>query len=101
MFFLYSMAKLQILGIDGGYKGIITKADGSVFELFKGDTIKINGKTAKVTYFKNGLHLMYEDEYRRSYELKPEELDMVEKVVGGRKSRRKSRKNKSRRYRRV
>jgi len=96
------MATLVILPIDGGYKGIITKEDGSKFELFKEDTIQFNGKTAKVGYFKNGKHLIYEID-GRTYPLTQDDLNNLVKVVGGRKTRksRKSRKHKSRRYRRV
>jgi hypothetical protein len=96
------MAKLEILPLitPGEYKGKIVKEDGSKFELFKGDTIQFNGKTATVSYFKNGLHLIYEIN-GRTYPLTQDDLNNLVKVVGGRKSRRKSRKNKSRRYRRV
>ena len=99
------MAKLEILSTltPGVEKGKIVK-EGSTIDLFKGDTIQFNGQTAKVSYFKRGLPnlLIYEIDGKGGV-LKPEELDMVEKVVGGRKSRksRKSRKNKTRRYRRV
>jgi len=97
------MAKLEVLSTPTGEKGKIVK-EGSTFDLFKGDTIQFNGQTAKVSYFKRGLPnlLIYEIDGKGGV-LTPEELDMVEKVVGGRKSRksRKSRKNKTRRYRRV
>jgi hypothetical protein len=98
------MAKLEILSTPTGEKGKIVK-EGSTFDLFKGDTIQFNGQTAKVSYFKRGLPnlLIYEIDGKGGV-LTPEELDMVEKVVGGRKSRRKSRKTrksrKSRKYRR-
>ena len=96
------MERLEILSTltPGVEKGKIVK-EGSTIDLFKGDTIQFNGKTAKVSYFKRGTPnvLMYEIN-GMGYALTPEELAMVEKVVGGRKTR-KSRKNKSRRYRRV
>lgn len=95
------MAELRIIPTPNGDKGIIVK-EGSTIDLFKGDTIQFNGKTAKVSYFKRGLPnlLMYEID-GKGYALKPEELAMVEKVVGGRRKSRKTRKSrKSRKSRR-
>jgi hypothetical protein len=62
-----------------------------------GDTIQYNGKTGKISMFKNN-QIISEVEGRNIL-LTPEELATVQKV-GGRKTR-KSRKNKSKRYRRV
>jgi hypothetical protein len=91
------MAELKMMGD----KGIIVNPGSPNLLLMKGDTIQINGKTAKVDYFKGGIPnvLMYDID-GRGFAATPEELAMIQKVGGRRKSR-KSRKNKSRRYRRV
>jgi hypothetical protein len=47
------MASLSFFSLTPGeYKGKIVKKDGTIFELFKGDTIKINEKTAKLLILK-------------------------------------------------
>jgi hypothetical protein len=95
------MAELKVMGD----KGIIDKGiiDGQkVFiTLSKGDTIQMNGKTAIVDSFKQGIpNVLIYKIGDNIFAAKPEELAMVQKVGGRRKSR-KSRKNKTRRYRRV
>jgi len=95
------MAKLEILSTltPGVEKGKIVKAESTI-DLFKGDTIQFNGQTAKVSHFKRGLPnlLMYEID-GKMFALKPEELAMVEKVVGGRRKSRKTRKSRKSRRR--
>ena len=93
------MAELRIIPTLNGDKGIIVK-DGSQIELFKGDTFQFNGKTATVSYFKRGLpNLLNYEIDRKGGVLTPEELAMVEKVVGGRRKSRKTRKSRKSRRR--
>ena len=78
--------------------GRLARPEQLPLRLAVGDMIQFNGKTAKISMFQPNKIICEID--GRNIALTPEELAMVQKVGGRRKSR-KSRKNKSRRYRRV
>ena len=82
-----------------GDKGIIVKPGSQSFlTLLKGNTIQMNGKTAKVEYFKGGIPnvLMYNID-GRVFAATPEELAMIELINTGGTRRRYNKRCKSRR----